>query len=531
MRITTSTLIALLGCSILLSPTAALSQDAPAATVMTTQFRFTGNSALSNEELGSVLRHFIDRPLTLEQLNRAAEEVQALYRHKGYFLARAYLPPQKPADGIVEIAILEGNIDKVSVNVTPGAPISQAKVQAVADAYLQSGQPISDNRVEKPLLLLRDVPRVEAKSVIEPGSTVGSANITVEVGTDTTTPVVGGRVELDNYGTHATGRVRLTGELNVNNPNGLGDALSLRAFIANEHGNAFGRASYTLPVGIHGTRVGASLARLNYVLGEEFAALEPKGTANVASLNASHPFMRSKNANLLAQLVLERKKLKDEIVLLGSTETSSLRAATASLNGDWRDSQVSNNQASLAVSHGKMTYDDPLRQALDQSPAVGLHSAGTYTKTVLTARRMHQLGNGLQALMSLQAQAASKNLPGAEKFALGGSGSVRAFPIGEVIGDSGYAVTLEMQYAIAAWSGACSVAAIGFYDFGRATINHTNPLAYTGFDKRAIGGPGIGLNVDCDGGLMFRIAVATPTQGKLPGGDGARAWIMAGFGF
>jgi hemolysin activation/secretion protein len=532
MRITTSYLVALLGCSAMLGPVSAQAQAAPEATVMATQFRFTGNSVLSNEELNAVLRHFVDRQLTLEQLNRAAEEVQSLYRYKGYFLARAYLPPQTPTDGIVEIAILEGRIDKVSVTVAPGAPISQAKVQAVADAYLASGQPISDIAIEKPLLLLRDVPRVQAKSVIEPGSTLGSANLTVEVGTDPATPVLDGRVELDNYGTRATGRVRLTGEVNVNNPNGLGDALSLRAFVANEHGNAFGRASYTLPVGIHGTRVGASLARLNYVLGEEFAALEPQGVANVASLNASHPVMRSKDTNLLAQLVLERKKLRDEIVLLGTNETSSLRAATASLSGDWHDSAVSANQASLSVSRGKMTYDDPLRQALDASPAVGLNTAGSYTKTVLTARRTHQLGDGLQAVMSLQAQAASKNLPGAEKFALGGSGSVRAFPIGEVIGDTGYAITLEMQYAIPAWTGGgCSAAATGFYDFGRATLNHTNPLVYTGFDKRAIGGPGVGLNVDCDGGLMFRLAVATPTQGKQPGGDGARAWIMAGYGF
>lgn len=538
-----SHVFSLLGCSILLSASAAFAQSmdqpsaAPAAapdpslTVHTTQFRFTGNSALSNEELASVLKQFYERDLTLEQLNRAADEVQALYRHKGYFLARAYLPAQTPKDGVVEIAILEGKIDKVTVKVAPDAPISAAKAEAVANAYLQSGQLITDRRIERPLLLLRDLPRVGATSVIEPGSSVGTANVTVEVSNDFATPVVNGRVELDNYGTHATGRVRLTGEVNLNNPGGMGDTLSLRAFIANEHGNAFGRASYTVPVSPYGTRVGASLARLNYVLGEEFAALEPKGVANVASLNASQPLMRNKDANLLAQLVLERKKLTDEIIALGSKETSSLRAATFSLNGDWRDSPVSVNQVSLGVSRGKLTFDDPLRQALDESPAVGLHASGSYTKTTLSARRMHQWGGGWQMLTSFSGQRASKNLPGAEKFALGGTSNVRAFPIGEVVGDDGYAITLELQYLLASMGGSCNLAGTGFYDFGRVTLNHTNPAVYSGYTRRAIGGPGIGLNLDCESGLMVRFAVAAPTQGKEPGNDGARAWIMAGYGF
>ena len=505
----------------------------PEMTVEVTQFRFTGNTALSSEELASVLKNFPGRSLTMEQLNRAAEEVQALYRSRGWFLARAYLPPQTPRDGVVVIAVLEGRIDKVSVTVAPGAPISQASAQAFANAHLHKGQSITDRDIEKPLLLLRDVPRVAAKSVLEPGSEAGTANVNIEVGTDSTTPIVGGRVELDNYGTPATGRVRLTGEVDVNNPFGVGDALSVRAFIANEQDNTFGRASYTFPLGPYGTRLGASVARLNYVLGNEFAALGPQGTANVASLNASHPLMRSKDANLLAQFVVERKRLKDEIAAFNSVETSKLNAITFSLNGDFRDSPATANQVSLSVSNGRLTFNDPLRQANDQSPEVGLHQAGFYTKTMLNARRVHMFSNGMQTLMTLQAQASNKNLPGAEKFALGGTANVRAFPIGEVIGDSGYALTLELQTPFPSLSSSsCTTAATVFYDFGRATINHNRPPAYTGFNARSIGGPGGGLNVDCARGFMMRFSVAAATQGEPDGASGTmRAWLMAGYGF
>ncbi len=533
-----SHLISLLGCGAILTAGAALAQTAPNTTapteltVQVNEFRFTGNTAVSSAELASLLKNFPGRALTIDQINRAAEEVQILYRAKGWFLARAFVPPQGTKDGVVEIAILEGRIDKVSVNVAGGAPISAAQAEAVAHAYLHSGDLISDSGIEHPLLLLRDVPRVTAKSVVEPGSTVGTANVAITIDTDPALGVISGRAELDNYGTHATGRTRLTGEVDVNNPYGIGDQLSLRAFVANAHGNAFGRASYTVPVGPYGTRVGASLARLNYQLGEEFAALNPTGVANVASLNASHPLVRSKDLNLLAQVVIERKKLKDEIEALGTAETSSLHATTFSLNGDWRDSPVSANQFSLSLGYGKLTFDDPLRQANDESPTFGLHAAGSYTKTMLTARRMHQIGDGLQALVSLSAQGANKNLPGAEKFALGGPTSVRAFPLGEVVGDQGYAVTLELQYALPALQFAsCSVAGIGFYDSGHAKINHTTPPAYSGFTTRTIAGLGVGLNADCGGGLMLRLALAKPTLGDQPGSSGTRAWIMAGYGF
>ncbi|MES2015830.1 MAG: ShlB/FhaC/HecB family hemolysin secretion/activation protein [Pseudomonadota bacterium] len=531
-----SRFFSLLACSAILSCNSSWAQGTPPVgaelAVQVNEFRFTGNSAISSADLASLLKNFPGRSLTMEQLTRAAEEVQSLYRARGWFLARAYLPPQGTRDGVVEIAILEGRLDQVSVVVAPGAPISAASAEAIVHTFLHRGDMVTEGAIEHPLLLLRDVPRVAAKSVLEPGGTLGSANLVVNVGTDPALKVISGRVELDNYGTRATGRTRLTGEVNINNPYGLGDQLSLRAFIANAHGNTFGRASYTLPLGPWGGRVGLSLARLNYQLGEEFTALNPTGVANVVSLNSSLPLLRSKDANLLAQLVLEHKKLTDEIELLGTKETSSLGAATMSLNGDWRDSAVSTNQVSLAIGHGKLTFDDPLRQANDASPAVGLHQAGNYTKSTLSARRTHQLGDAWQAVMSLSAQMANKNLPGAERLALGGPTSVRAFPLGEVIGDQGYSITLEMQYAMPALQfDGCSAAAIGFYDFGRVKINHSNPAAYFGYDKRAIGGPGIGLNLDCSTGLMLRLGVATPTQGKVAGGSGSRAWIMAGYGF
>lgn len=210
-------------------------------------FHFTGNASQSDATLAALVAPFVGRQLTLTQIREAAAAVQVHYRARGWFLAQAYIPPQTPRNGIVEIAVLEGRIGQVTINVASDAPVSQAYANAVASRRIQSGQVITENGIEGPLLLLRDVPRVEAKSVIDPGAEVGTANIVVNVTKEPGSPVVSGRVEVDNYGNRVSGTTRVGAEVNVNNPYGFGDQLSLRAIRAvraKEGGNNFGRIGY-----------------------------------------------------------------------------------------------------------------------------------------------------------------------------------------------------------------------------------------------------------------------------------------------
>ena len=75
----------------------------------------------------------------------------------------------------------------------------------------------------------------------------------------------------------------------------------------------FGRVAYLVPVGFWGTRLGASVTKFDYELGEDFADLQADGDGLVKSVYAFHPIYRTRNTNVIAQFAYEDKRLHDRI--------------------------------------------------------------------------------------------------------------------------------------------------------------------------------------------------------------------------
>lgn len=510
------------------------------ARIALSQFRFSGNAAQPSPTLAALLAAYVGRVLTLAELNEAAEVVQRHYRAHGWFLAQAYVPAQLPANGVVEIAVLEGRIDTLTVNVAPDAPIRADYARQLIAAVLHPGQTITESVVERPLLLLRDLPRVDAQSVINPGTVPGSASITVNLARDPDAALLNGRIELDNYGSRASGANRLGAELNVNNPYGQGDALSLKAVVASEHGNTFGRADYSVPVGAGGARIGVSVARLDYVLGQAFDSIKPNGIANVYSAHARHPLLRSKSRNLQAQLLLERKELEDRTTAPFSSDRQRLTSGTVRLSGEARDALAGVTLASVSATSGTLRENDPLRVIND---ALTHRTEGRFAKYLVSVQRLQHLVPGLHAMLSASGQLANKNLTSAEKYAIGGDSTVRAYPLGALIGDHGYSATAELRWAPAALQRErLDLAAIVFYDIGQVTRNHDNSNAQVAVaaNTARISGVGTGLQLGYGAHFLFKVAVAwqakklapsDPAASASAAGRGARALAQLGYVF
>ena len=76
------------------------------ATVQVNSFKFVGNTLISSDKLNSALATFTNRPLTLAQLQEAANVATNIYREAGWTV-RAFLPKQEINSGIVSIQIVE----------------------------------------------------------------------------------------------------------------------------------------------------------------------------------------------------------------------------------------------------------------------------------------------------------------------------------------------------------------------------------------------------------------------------------------
>jgi hemolysin activation/secretion protein len=498
------------------------------------EFRFSGNTVFSAAELRETVREFIGKTLDFNGLNDAAGRVQRYYRERGYFLAVAYLPQQEIKDGLVEIAVLEGRLGAVNLQMDPKAKLRESFVRGILDAHLKRGDLITENRLERPLLLLRDLPEMEVTSELGPSKTeVGAADLTVKLTENRR--AVSGYVDVDNHGNRFSGEYRLGVNLNTSNFTGFGDLLSFRGFLTNEE-MKFGRLSYVIPVGPYGTRVGASVTAFDYKLGKTFEDLGANGEGQVYTLYALHPFLRTRNANLFVQAGFERKDLKDQNSSIDPTAEHKIDAAKLGVVGDFRDRLFSGglNSYSATLTAGDVEISPQTELDVDQLAGIGPKTSGSFNKLNVDLRRLQRLTDSFTLLLAYSGQLASKNLTAAEKMSLGGPNGVRAYPVGEAPGDTGHLFTAELRYIIPnfkVFGG--DVTPSVFLDHGQVkTLEDPPPADPTGSSNyRSITGYGIGLSVGREGNFLVRGYLAKPADGETPISDDKkrdpRLWIQA----
>ena len=162
----------------------------------------------------------------------------------------------------MDIAVLLGRLGKVELNYDKATPVRRSLIEAHL-ARLETGTVLHTADIERVLFLINDLHGVRATSTIRPGSEPGSADLVVDVAPE---PLISGQLQLDNLGSRYTGAMRTNGSLVVGSPLGLGDSLSFRGMYSEDSGINFGSASYVVPLGSNGWRVGASLSNLHYKL-------------------------------------------------------------------------------------------------------------------------------------------------------------------------------------------------------------------------------------------------------------------------
>lgn len=500
-------------------------------------FRIIGATVFPEAQLQSRIAASIGQELTLADLEKVAAEISRFYRENGYFVARAYLPAQEIKDGVVEIAVLEGKIGDVGVKLSGDGRISASAVKEMVAGSVKQGDIVSEEPIERGLLLANDLAGVQVKSTLVPGASVGTSDLVIEANQ---MGAVGGSIDYDNYGNKFTGQSRLGGSANFNSPAGIGDQLTLRLMTAGS-GLNYGRASYLLPVGGMGTKLGVAYSGMHYKLGKDFSSLNVQGDAKIASLFAVHPFVRSRNFNLYGQLGYDNKNLFNEA---GAGTTSDKRANVlmAGISGDTRDGLGGGGMNSFSATYASGNLDLGHWVPDRTADAIAARADGGYNKLNYSLARLQRLDDDLSLYAAISGQSASKNLDSSEKFTLGGPSGVRAYPQGEASGDEGYLINAELRWDIPGNADLGNLQLVGFVDTGRIRLHKnlwtnwqgTNPALSNDY---SLSGAGIGLNLNKAGDYAIRASLATKL-GNNPGRDGnnndsdntsdsSRFWLQA----
>ncbi len=504
---------------------------APSIRITPAAFRFQGNTVFDNDTLAAVVAERINQPTDLTGLHDAASLISKHYRSRGFLLTEAYLPEQafQAAGGTVTIAVIEARVGNVRVRLE-GEHGPALFAQGIVSGNLPSGALITENMLDKPVLLLRDLAGMDASATVEPGTQTGEADVTVTIRPQGL--LVDGSVSLDNHGAKAVGALRLTTSLNVSNLAGRGDVFSARVQASESYRSELYRLAYGLPVDATGTRLAVSAAHTSYSLGKQFAALGATGRADVQDISLSRAFIRSRESNLYGLLTLEQKKFSDELTTPVNVSERRIVSARLGLLGNFSDEIGAGGSTSYAfgATFGRVKLD-AASFGFDQG-AGGPQTAGGFKKYNVELQRTQFFNNPASIHFNFQAQLASKNLASAEKMALGGPSGVRGYPVGEGVGDAGLLLNLETRYQLPGPMTLAGepISVAAFYDYGKVRFNQDN-TATGGVNRLALGSVGVGVLAGrvnrflLTAYLAWRTTNVSPTTGDPD--RSPRAWVTA----
>ncbi|MBF0184825.1 MAG: BamA/TamA family outer membrane protein [Magnetococcales bacterium] len=431
------------------------------------EFKVSGATLAAKEEFDQLLAASTGKALTMKEIEQAAESVANHLRAKGYPLVQAYLPPQRIDGGVVEIAVQEGVIDSSGgMQVAGGGErVKREVVEEILAKGVTPGEPLRIADLERAVLLANDTPGIQSvKTTLTPGSQPGTTQVEAKVEESS---LVTGTVWADNYGSRYTGRERVNAQLNLNSPFGHGEQLSLNA--AKSSGMESSKVAVQAPIGSDGLKMGASYSQMKLDIGEEVTPLNLSSNTAVASAYVSYPLERSSTRNTWVTANYDAKHVTNDLSGARNNDRK-IDLLTVGANGNLVDplqGQVSWG-ASVAGGDldlsGKQSY-----QALDASSA---RTEGDFAKLNWNLQRTANITEELSWLVVGSGMFASKNLDSSEKFQLGGPTGVRAYPVGEGLGDSGWLASAEVRYKLGQTPiGEPQI--FSFYDYGHVTQYHS----------------------------------------------------------
>ena len=452
-----------------------------------TSFRFAGNRLIESEELAKAVADYLNRPLTFAELQQAAAAVAAAYREAGW-IVRAYLPRQDVSGGIVTIQIVEAVFGGMRIEGEKPGRESFYHVEDIIEYQQRIGAPLNADALDRALLLASDLPAVTVAGGLEEGAKPGETALALKF---TDKPLVTGDGAIDNTGSRSTGRNRFAGNLYLNSPFSRGDLFTANYIHSQSSdrltsdGSDYIRVAAGVPIGLDGARVGVNGSYMHYnLITPEFAALDANGTSATAGLEASYPLIRSRLKNLFLNANIDHKAFNNYSL---DTVTSRYMSdsLTLTLSGNLFDTLGGGgaNSVSLAFTSGLLNLDGSANKAAD---AATTRTAGNYNKIRFSLSRQQAITEDLSASASYSGQLASKNLDSSEKFYIGGSGGIRAYPTNEGGGSDAHMVNFELRQRLPE-----GFSLVGFFDYGRVLVNHDNHITGAavpnGYDLKGAG--------------------------------------------
>ncbi|MEE3624409.1 ShlB/FhaC/HecB family hemolysin secretion/activation protein [Nitrospirillum sp. BR 11752] len=405
-------------------------------TVHVTGFRFIA-TLIPESELRAQLTSYVGRDCTLGDLREAAARISRYYAQHDY-LARAVLPRQDLEGGVVTIQVLEARMGRVLIDPSSEVRLDADQAQDFIYAQNAPGDPLRPSAVATGVSNLGLIPGMQALGVLDAGADEGTTDIHLKMREP---PLVTGTTVIDNNAPREIGGVRGLILATMTDAAGVGDQVAFTGQVSQS--SKYGQMMVGAPVWHEGLWLEASGAVLQYDVPADINASTPSGDAQTAALTLRWLALRSSAAPVNLAFGLEHKWTSDKLVDVVTASNrlgAMILAAHRLMRDDWQGGGAFTLDAQVKAGNVDLSHN-AANQAIDQATA---RTAGHFVKATASISRAQVLWRGGDALVTLAAQIASKNLNSSEQFSLGGPSGVRAYPLNQGGGDQGAMLNIEI---------------------------------------------------------------------------------------
>lgn len=393
-----------------------------------------GNDSISSKVIEKWIAPCLGRKHSLKEIYCICETINQEYAKNGYFLARAYPPKQTIENGVLIIEVIEGRLGEITV----------VGEKYYSEKYIRSyferlkGKSLRYDSFLRAMLLLNENSDLFASAIFSKGQEMGTADVFIKVNDKRPTHLY---LNGNNYGENITTNFRFGGRVDAGSLFTYGDKLSI-AEVVGFPVNAlyFTDVAYRVPVSRNG-----DFFELSYLFSkfkvEELRTLQLKGVSNIGTLKAVHAWTRSREMSIDCFGYFDIKQFQN--YSLGSlTSFDKLRVATVGFLID-RFSFKTRNYLNIRMAVGIPDFLGAMNPVSSECSRPG--AGGLFVKFNADYDFLYTLQPDWTLSLHGAGQGSFYKLAIPEQVYIGGSDTVRGFPLAVSLGDSGFYGNAEVR--------------------------------------------------------------------------------------
>jgi hemolysin activation/secretion protein len=488
-----------------------------------------GATLLPRAQADRLTQSVVGKTVTLQQLREVAQAITRWYRGRGYVTSRAVVPAQSVDEGVVRVRVVEGRVGAVRVE---GRRYSDARRLERA-LRAKPGEVLWLPALEAGLVTLNSHPDRSVRLVLAPGAEPGTTDLVLQVRDRLP---VHAAYTVDTLGSNMTGRIRHSVSLMHRNLSGRDDRLAAMGLLTEFGGLQGGSVSYLIPVTDRGAALSLDVSGVRSSVGEQLKSLKAHGHALTISPGVQVPLILRQRLSLEAQAGLEYRRIRtflDEVAN-SKDDLRVVRLGSSLFAQDrWgRNALAPELRIGIPNVMGGMHPED--------TAASRAAAGGDFVRLLTQIARVQRAPWNTSVLFRGLGQITSDRLVPAEQLRLGGADTVRGYPEGDYLADTGYQMTLEYRVPVgsyvpapaneAAWIAQArrSVTLVGFWDYAEGFIRH--PRGGEDADMR-LAGVGLGVHARPSPESLVQIDVGWPIGDDASEDGRLRVHLVARLGF